>query len=44
MKQLPYNRDLRGDWLIVGTRGEEFVSLTDQQVKWVVQNIKHVNV
>jgi hypothetical protein len=44
MKQLHYNRGLRGDWLIVGTRGEEFVSLTDQQVKWVVQNIKHVNV
>lgn len=44
MKQLHYNRGLKGDWLIVGTRGEEFVSLTDQQVKWVVQNIKHVNV
>lgn len=44
MKQLHYNRGLRGDWLIVGTREEEFVSLTDQQVKWVVQNIKHVNV
>lgn len=44
MKQLYYNRGLRGDWLIVGTIGEEFVSLTDQQVKWVVQNVKHINV
>lgn len=44
MKQLHYNRGLRGDWLIVGTKGEEFVSLTDQQVKWVMQNVKHINV
>lgn len=44
MKQLPYNRGLRGDWLIVGTREEEFVSLTDQQTKWVMQNVKHINV
>lgn len=42
--QLPYNRGLRGDWLIVGTREEEFVSLTDQQIKWAMQNVKHINV
>ena len=44
IKELPYNRGLRGDWLIAGTRGEEFISLTDQQVEWIKQNIKHVNI
>lgn len=43
MKELPYNRGLRGDWLIVGTRGEEFISLTDQQAEWIKQNVEHVN-
>lgn len=42
IKKLPLNRGLRGDWLIVGTRGEEFISLTDQQVEWIKQNVKHV--
>jgi len=43
LKELPHNRGLRGDWLIVGAREEEFVSLTDQQVEWIKQNVKHVN-
>lgn len=43
MKELPYNRGLKGDWLVVGTKGEEFVSLTDSQVEWVMQNVIGVN-
>ncbi len=42
MKELPYNRGLRGDWLIVGTKGDEFISLTDKQIEWIKQNIKNV--
>ncbi len=44
IRGLPHNRGLRGDWLIVGTRGEEFISLTDEQVEWIVQNVKYINV
>jgi hypothetical protein len=39
IKDLPYNRGLRGDWIIVGTDEDEFVSLTDQQVEWIKQNV-----
>ena len=44
MKELHYNRCLLGDWPIVGTGGEEFISLTDQQVEWIKQNINDIMV
>ena len=42
IKELPYNRGLLGDWLIVGTRGEEFISLTGQQVERIKQNVNNI--
>lgn len=42
IKDLPYNRGLRGDWIIVGTDDDEFISLTDQQIEWIKQNIGHI--
>jgi len=43
MKKLSYNRGLRGDWLIVGTKEEEFISLTDQQAEWIKQNVRYID-
>lgn len=36
-KGLPLNRGLRGDWLIVGTNGFEFLSLKDEQIEWIMK-------
>ncbi len=44
IKELPYNRGLRGDWLIVGTEEEEFISLSDEQTEWIIKNVKNINV
>lgn len=43
IKSLPYNRGLRGDWLIVGSKEGEFISLTKQQAEWIKKNVKRVD-
>jgi hypothetical protein len=42
MKNLRYNRGLLGDWLIVGSREEEFISLTEEQIEWIKNNIDRI--
>jgi hypothetical protein len=42
MKDLPFNRGLLGDWLIIGSEGEEFISLTKEQIDWMKEHFDYL--